>query len=188
MDPLTAISLASAIVQFVDFSSKLIAEGRQIYQSLEGASRANLHVEDITNHINSLNNHLLQSDRRHSQTGVSSGSETALRGLATACRTVADELLKLLNELKVDKHSQGAQRKLETFRKAVLTQKSKNKNKIKNLEDQLDKIQKQINQRLVTMMKYVLLYTTQRNGNDRWTTVIDSRLSSPCLTTLPIIK
>lgn len=153
MDPLTAISLASAIVQFVDFSSKLIAEGHQIYQSIEGASRANLRTEDITNHINSLNEHLLQPDRRYSQTGVSSGSETALRDLATACRTVANDLLNLLNELKVDKHSQGAQRKLETFRKAVLTQKSKNKDKIKSLEDQLDNIQKQINRRLVTMMK-----------------------------------
>lgn len=153
MDPLTAISLASAIVQFVDFSSKLIAEGHQIYQSIEGASRANLRTEDITNHINSLNEHLLQPDRRYSQTGVSSGSETALRDLATACRTVANDLLNLLNELKVDKHSQGAQRKLETFRKAVLTQKSKNKDKIKSLEDQLDNIQKQINRRLVTMIK-----------------------------------
>ena len=153
MDPLTAISLASAIVQFVDFSSKLIAEGHQIYQSIEGASRANSRTEDITNHINSLNKHLLQPDRRYSQTRVSSGSETALRDLATACKTVADDLLHLLEELKVDKHSQGAKRKLETFRKAVLTQNPKNKDKIKSLEDQLDKIQKQINRRLVTMIK-----------------------------------
>lgn len=153
MDPLTAISLASAIVQFVDFSSKLIAEGYQIYQSIEGASRANLRTEDITNHINSLNKHLLQPDRRYSHTGVSSESETTLRDLPTACRTVANDLLNLLNELKVDKHSQGAQRKLETFRHAVLTQSSKNKDKIKSLEDQLDNIQKQINRRLVTMIK-----------------------------------
>ena len=153
MDPLTAISLASAIVQFVDFSSKLIAEGHHIYQSIEGASRANLRTEHITNHINSLNKHLLQPDRRYSQTGVSSESETALRNLVTACRTVANDLLSLLEELKVDKHSQGAQRKLETFRKAVLTQRSKNKDKIKSLEDQLDNIQKQINRRLVTMIK-----------------------------------
>ena len=153
MDPLTAISLASAIVQFVDFSSKLIVEGHQIYHSIEGASQANLRTEDITSHINSLNKHLLQPDRRHSQTGVSSESETALRYLAASCRTVANDLLNLLNELKVDKHSQGAQKKWETFRKAVLTQNPKNKDKIKSLEDQIDNIQKQINRRLVTMIK-----------------------------------
>ena len=188
MDPLTAISLASAIVQFVDFSSKLIAEGRQIYQSIEGASRANLRTEDITNHIDSLNKHVLRTNRRYSQTGVTSESETALRDLVTACRTVADDLLSLLNKLKVDKHTIGAQRKLETVRKAVLTQRSKNKDKIKNLEDQLDNIQKQINRRLVTMIRYVLLYTTLRNENDGGTTAIDSRPSLRCLTTLPIIK
>ncbi len=153
MDPLTAIGLVSAIVQFVDFSSKLIAEGHQIYQSIEGASRANLHTESITNHINSLNSHLLQPVRRYSQTGVSSESETALRALAESCRTVASDLLILLNELKVDKHSQGAQRKWETFRKAVLTQNPKNKDKIKSLEEALDILQKLINQHLVTMIK-----------------------------------
>ena len=153
MDPLTAISLMSAIVQFVDFSSKLIAEGHQIYQSIEGASRANLHTESITNHINSLNTHLLQPVRRYSQTGVSSESENALRDLATECRAVATVLLILLNELKVDKHSQGAQRKWETFRKAVLIQNPKNKDKIKSLEEALGNFQKQINLHLVTMIK-----------------------------------
>jgi len=42
MDPLTAISLASSIVQFVDFGSKLIGGAREIYCST--AQNATLEV------------------------------------------------------------------------------------------------------------------------------------------------
>ena len=116
MDPLTAISEASAIVQFVDFSSKLIVEGHEIYQSIEGASRANLNTENITNHIDSPNKHLQQSARRYPQTGVSSGSENALRDLVSASRQVATDLKELLDDPKVSDQILGAHRKWDTFR------------------------------------------------------------------------
>lgn len=37
MDPLTALSLAGNIVQFVEFSSKLLKEGHSLYKSRTGA-------------------------------------------------------------------------------------------------------------------------------------------------------
>ena len=38
LDPLTAIGLAGNIVQFVDFSSKIVGKANKIYESVDGAS------------------------------------------------------------------------------------------------------------------------------------------------------
>jgi hypothetical protein len=48
MDPLTAFSLACGIVQFVDFSSKLVSKGYEISISAEGALAENLDLETVT--------------------------------------------------------------------------------------------------------------------------------------------
>jgi hypothetical protein len=54
MDPLSALSLAGTVVQFVDFGCKLLAEGRQIYQSSSGRLNTNEEIELITNDLQTL--------------------------------------------------------------------------------------------------------------------------------------
>jgi hypothetical protein len=51
MDPLTAVSLAGTILQFIDFSSKLVAGTYEIDRSVSGATAEN---EDITTVISDL--------------------------------------------------------------------------------------------------------------------------------------
>jgi hypothetical protein len=41
VDPLTALSLAGTIVQFVDFWSKLLLSGRELYKSGTGSLTVN---------------------------------------------------------------------------------------------------------------------------------------------------
>jgi hypothetical protein len=53
LDPLNALSLASAVVQFVDFSSRLISTGYDIYRSNEGAAAENLEIEAATSILQS---------------------------------------------------------------------------------------------------------------------------------------
>ena len=45
MDPLTAIGLASSIVQFVDYGTKLIGGAREIYHSTTGTTAQNETLE-----------------------------------------------------------------------------------------------------------------------------------------------
>lgn len=134
MDPLTAIGLASAIVQFVDFGRNLISESHEMYRSIEGTSKTNMDTENIAKQIHSLSEHLLSSDQSYEETGAPFENQRVLRSLATECRSVASELLDLLKDLKVDNHIRGDRRKWETFRKAVVSQTPKKKRQIGNLK------------------------------------------------------
>lgn len=95
MDPLTAISLASAIVQFIDFSSKLVDGARQIYDSASGATEADRSLEVIANEMqrcaSKLDNPDIQSQ---------SEDDRALCRLAKECKILSDQLLDLLEKTK----------------------------------------------------------------------------------------
>jgi hypothetical protein len=51
MDPLTALSLAGTIVQFVDFGSKLLSAGRELYKSTTGSLTVNDEIELVTSDL-----------------------------------------------------------------------------------------------------------------------------------------
>ncbi len=54
MDPLTALSLAGTIVQFVDFGCKLLAKGRELYKSSTGVLTVNEELELTTTDLRAL--------------------------------------------------------------------------------------------------------------------------------------
>jgi hypothetical protein len=54
MDPLTALGLASNIVQFVDFTSKLISTAHSLYTSTSGAKAEHLELEALANTLRGL--------------------------------------------------------------------------------------------------------------------------------------
>ena len=147
MDPFTAIGLASSIVQFVDFSAKLIAEGLELYHT--GTSASNVDLEEIATDIKQLNEKLIPPNQSDKGLRPPSKDEEALRKLAGSCRKVADQLLFVLNDRRVRPH-----RKWQSFRKALTI--VWNKNEIRDLEKRLKKYREQISQRLIIMMRWVL--------------------------------
>jgi hypothetical protein len=58
LDPLTALSVAGNIVQFIDFSTKLIAKGHELYNSVDGATVGNAELEVIARDLQDLNGRL----------------------------------------------------------------------------------------------------------------------------------
>jgi hypothetical protein len=58
MDPLTAIGLASSIVQFVDYTTKLIQGAKEIYISVSGTTEENKSLETITKEMEGLSSRL----------------------------------------------------------------------------------------------------------------------------------
>ena len=106
LDPLTAIGLASNIVQFVDFGAKILSTSRELHQSESGATVKNLEIEAMTLHltglVGQLSKHSLDStsfQRRKEQ----SPAEKSLRGLAEICESIARELIKTLGSIKKEK-------------------------------------------------------------------------------------
>ena len=111
LDPLTALGLASSIVQLITFTSDLVAKGRDIYQSADGALVENLELEAITKSLRDLSLEV--------EPPVSGGNLTKvdrqLQQLCTGCRKVADELLDVIQKLK----THGPHKRWTSFRQAL---------------------------------------------------------------------
>ncbi|KAF8862788.1 hypothetical protein BDZ45DRAFT_723015 [Acephala macrosclerotiorum] len=107
LDPLTALSVAGTIIQFVDFSSKLLAKSHEIYAS--GASVDNFQLEEIARDLEGLNARLQKPLIAQESLGAPrSDSDLSLLKLGEQCASVAVELIAALEELKVrgKKHMQ----------------------------------------------------------------------------------
>jgi hypothetical protein len=61
MDPLTALSTAGTIIQFVDFGIKVLVTGNSLYHSTTGAIPENVELEWVTRDLMSLTSKLSQA-------------------------------------------------------------------------------------------------------------------------------
>jgi hypothetical protein len=112
LDPLTALGLASNIVQLIQFTSDLVAKGRDIYQSPDGALVENLELEAITKSLQELSLELaLPGGALLHLTKV----ERQLQQLCGGCRKVTDDLLVVIQKLK----TQSPRKKWNSFRQAL---------------------------------------------------------------------
>lgn len=141
MEPLTIIGLVGTIVQFVDFSGKLISKSTELYRSGEGALAENIDTETATTHLVLLNSKL-------QKTTVTTG-DSALEKLCTSCGAVADDLLVALDKIKV----KGISDRWKTIRKAL--QSVWSKEEIEGLERRLAKLKEELNLHLVVDLRCV---------------------------------
>ncbi|OCK91199.1 uncharacterized protein K441DRAFT_679700 [Cenococcum geophilum 1.58] len=93
METLAIIGLVGNIVQFIDFSGKLISKSTKLHRSSEGALAENIDTETATNHLVLLNSKL--------RTTATATGDSALESLCKSCGTAADELLAALEKVKV---------------------------------------------------------------------------------------
>lgn len=107
MEPLTALSVASSVIQFVDFGSKLLANGRQLYRSAEGVLTENVDLELVASDLHNLTMGLkrkLPKNRALGRPGKArqlNDDDEALDRLCERCVEIAETLMKLLEKLKV---------------------------------------------------------------------------------------
>jgi hypothetical protein len=95
---LTALGLASNILSFIDFASKLISQGHEIYKSTSGALEENV---DIGVLANDLSVHAKKLKEANVITAATF-QEQQLQSLAFKCASLADEVSLILDKLKVD--------------------------------------------------------------------------------------
>ncbi|KAI8957965.1 hypothetical protein F5Y11DRAFT_337799 [Daldinia sp. FL1419] len=97
MDPLSAIALAGDVLQFIEFTSKLLSTSVEVYQSTAGTLNANLiSLEEICKQLCDLSNCLRES----SSSARSSPTQSALREIADECNNDCICLLIKQNNLK----------------------------------------------------------------------------------------
>jgi hypothetical protein len=93
LDPMTALSLAGNVIQFVDFGIEVLSATGSLYGSVGGALDFNEELELVTTDLAAVCQ--LMGGRS------ATTSERALRDLCKGCNDVANELLTQLNKLKV---------------------------------------------------------------------------------------
>ena len=143
LDPLSAASLAAAILQFVDFGSKIIVSGYETYRSAQGATEDNIDLESLTQNLYKFQDQLSTPSQQLAH------SDQELHKLAQKCTYIAGDLLVLLDSLKVKE--KGLIRTWEALRQSCrLVWK---KDEIAKKEKLLGSISGQVNSRLLYMIR-----------------------------------
>ncbi|RYP50885.1 hypothetical protein DL768_003674 [Monosporascus sp. mg162] len=101
LDPLTALGLAGNLIQFTDFTAKVVSGTSAIYQSSADISIDNAIIESIAKDARSLSS-LIQ--------GIED-CPRELEELVVSCSKFAEDLLDLLAKLKI----QGRKTKWKSF-------------------------------------------------------------------------
>lgn len=143
MEALTALSLASNIVQFIDFSNKIIKGAKEIHDSATGTLSETESLEDVVKEMQSLS---LRLDPP--TTGNQNEDERAFRRLAGECRILCTQLLDLINSIKPN----NPKSKRQSIRAAIRETWSK-KERIE-LERRLNSCRDQLELQLTFLMKY----------------------------------
>jgi hypothetical protein len=102
MSGLEAIGAAAAILQFVDFGSKLLVTGYDIYKSQTGITSQTIHIQTVSEELEAISSHLSQPQTTNIPL---SNREQALWHLADQAHNLAWHLGLLLDDLKLKKAS-----------------------------------------------------------------------------------
>lgn len=92
IDPLTSLSLAANILQFLNFTWKLLSESRATYHSATGSSDDHINLEKIVKTLHPLVANLI----------ISNSASDELKDVATTCQEVSAKLLGALKELEIE--------------------------------------------------------------------------------------
>jgi uncharacterized membrane protein YqiK len=117
MEPLSALSIATAVIQFLDFTGKVVSGTWQIYRGQPPEeTEPNSDVASITTSLQEVTRSLKASKDKASLQPWSS-QDTAISKLAESCTEVGEQLLALLNRLR----AQSERRVWQSFRTALRT-------------------------------------------------------------------
>ena len=146
LDPLSALSVAAAVVQLVDYGTNFASKACEIAK--RGSTANNDEIEEMTIQLRSLSeNAKLPSRIENDQL---SGPEQALNTVAFSCCGVADELITVLRELKL-----GASRNV--LKSMVYAYKTDQKQeKIIRLQNVMKGLQLQMCQQLLLLLRYLI--------------------------------
>jgi hypothetical protein len=154
MEALAALGLASNVLQCIDFVSRLISEGSEIYTSLSGASQKTIELEKIYQNLSDVSSKLQSEESvlplgdmssfRSSFTQQLGSSELAklkskahvkaINELTTDCQHLCDQLLDTIRKLQV---RTGSHHTFKSFKAALKTVWSSKK--IDDLQNRIDR-------------------------------------------------
>ncbi|KAH7155899.1 hypothetical protein EDB81DRAFT_880231 [Dactylonectria macrodidyma] len=155
MDPLTALGLAAAVVQFVGFASHLVSKTKDIQESATGQSKQAATLETVYSQLQHLSSRLELSSRRDPRLEIVEGSTDlvkhvfAINDLSRICEGDCQRLLDIVRKLKVVDESS---RRWQSFRVALKT--IWKGNEISDLEQRLHNTQTTLTLHVCSLTSY----------------------------------
>lgn len=139
MEAWAVVSCVASVVQLVDLTARCIGKSRELYQSGDGVLQSNASLEDVTNHLRELKDEVA--------TSTTAVPDPALQNLCTSVTSATDELLAVLNKLKVE----GEKSKWKSLRKAIRSVWSKEQ--VQDLERRVAGFRDELNLHIVVRLR-----------------------------------
>jgi hypothetical protein len=152
LDPWTIIGLTGNIVQFIDFTSKIVSASIEIYQSASGATLSNQDAEFVADDLAALTMRLESSLRPRGVHLALNENEQRLEDLRCRCENVAWALLVKLEKLRGKGKGDG---KVKSLGKAIRNVWSKSD--VEAIEKSLGDLRRELELRVLVEMKYSTL-------------------------------
>lgn len=150
MDPLSALSVGAAAVQFADFAARLVTLSSEIYTSTSGDLLEIKERRSITENLQSLTARVKTSATRNLAQHLDAKSENEIKTLCEECDEIAQELLACLDKLR---RTEGKTTRWRSFRQALSTIWSHED--IERLERRLGNYKQQIAMHILFSLRYV---------------------------------
>lgn len=146
MDPLSAVSLAGNLVQFIQLGMQIVGRAREIY--VNGTVAANAELEDLTSDLRTLVTKLKLPPR--GETPSQSINEQALNDAYDHCIEISNELITHLKKLKGPGGHRG---RWKSFRQALETVWTKKD--VEAIANRLASYRAQTEMHLIVSLKWV---------------------------------
>ncbi|KAI9694326.1 MAG: hypothetical protein M1820_009015 [Bogoriella megaspora] len=152
LDPFSALSIATGVVQFLDFGKSLVTEGYNLYRSADGSSTKHTYLTNVAERLRSEADRLEQSirvgERRYESEDEELGDEEVMQELAASCQKTAQEFITTMEDLKLDPEASGFAKGAQTLRQVLRS--VKKERHLDNFERQLDVYRSELTLRLAS--------------------------------------
>ena len=149
MDPLSGLSVASNIIQFIEFGTKIVSKSYKIYRSVDGTLEENSDLEVVTSDLLVLQSKLQHIPQSSQSQPILINDTAAFKRLSDACADLAGKLLQKMNAVK----AQGRFRKWKSLRQALKSVWSKDG--IQEIAGRLQGYRDELSLRLLVTLKCV---------------------------------
>ena len=148
MDPLSALGLASSILQCLQFVGSLISQSREIYKSVDGATEEVISFRDMARNLAAINQDLISRPSQSDETRLSK-AEKRLRQLCEESKSINEEVLATLEHLQL----KGSRTGWDSFKRALNS--AWKKSEVDALQKRLDGIRKELDTTLLISVRYL---------------------------------
>ena len=143
MEPLSALGIAAASIQFVDFATKVISETAATYQSVSGKTQRILTLERVTEDLGSLTQRIVEKASGLRDSPPPESTDAVFIEACKECQVISHELAGILQILGARRFSSLNTKSVRSSLAAAIRAVAK-EGQIKHLTDKLQVVQQRM--------------------------------------------